>query len=347
MNTNPILPANQPMAAHNEHLGWMKKGESYAEWKQYKQAIAAFDKAIKAKPNYAPAWKAKSLVLEDLEEHAQSIECCKKWIKYDPADSEAWVMYTNALQAIEDIPATQAAYEQAIERFPDVPMLRVFFALFYRKQEQPDKAIELLNQAVDIAPDPLILTIRSQVLSQYDQLDAALTDLDRIANHGDFYMVSHARGEILEKMGRDDEALEAYTNAVYGEPSEFFLWEKKGLLLEKLERYDEALTWYELSLTAIGGAGLPLKAQLLQRLKRYDEALAIFQQASELQPRNAGLYYDQAVCLIEQGNPTAAIAALTTAIDQEPNGMQTLLKEDPVFAAHLAEPAFQALLADR
>jgi tetratricopeptide (TPR) repeat protein len=331
------------MAAKNEHLGWMKKGESYVEWKQYKQAIAAFDKALKAKPNYAPAWKAKSLVLEDLEEHAQSIECCKKWIKYDPADSEAWVMYTNALQAIDDVPATQAAYEQAIALFPDVPMLRVFFALFYKRQEQPDKAIDLLNQAVDIAPDPLILTIRSQVLSQYDQLDAALTDLDRIAVHGDFYMISHARGEVLEKMERYDEALDAYNTAVYDAPEEFFLWEKKGLLLEKLERYDEALTWYELSLAAIGSAGLPLKAQLLQRLKRYDEALRVFQQASDLDPQNASLYYDQAICLIQQHDQPGAIAALTAAIALKPNDFRDLIQSDPAFAADIDQPEFQAL----
>jgi tetratricopeptide (TPR) repeat protein len=331
------------MAAKNEHLGWMKKGESYVEWKQYKQAIAAFDKAIKAKPNYAPAWKAKSLVLEDLEEHNQSIECCKKWIKYDPEDSEAWVMYTNALQAIDDLPATQIAYEQAIALFPDVPMLRVFFALFYKRQDHPDLAIDLLNQAVDISPDPLILTIRSQVLSQYDQLDAALADLDRIAVHGDFYMISHARGEILEKLGRDDDALEAYNAAVHDKPDEFFLWEKKGMLLEKLGRYDEAMTWYDISQTAIGPAGLPLKAQLLQTLKRYDEAATFFAQASEFDPQNASLYYDQAVCLMQQDNKTAAIAALASAITLNPDDCRAMIQEDPAFAAYLDQPEFQAL----
>jgi tetratricopeptide (TPR) repeat protein len=335
------------MASKNEHLGWMKKGESYVEWKQYKQAIAAFDKAIKAKPNYAPAWKAKSLVLDEMEDHAQSIQCCEKWIKYDPEDSEAWVMYTNVLQRSGDLPATQAAYAQAIALFPDVPMLRVFFALFQRRQEQPEQAIDLLNQAVEISPDPLILTIRSQVLSQCGQLDAALADLDRIANHGDFYMISQARGEILEKMERYDEALEAYTQAVYSEPNEFFLWEKKGLLLEKLARYDEALTWYELSLTAIGSAGLSLKAQLLQTLKRYDEALTIFEQASELDPENANLYYDQAVCSIAQNDQPSAITALESAIDRAPEAIRTLLKTDPVFAAHLDQPEFQALFLDR
>jgi tetratricopeptide (TPR) repeat protein len=347
MNAPPILSANQPMAAKNEHLGWMKKAESYIEWKQYKQAIAAFDKAIKAKPNYAPAWKAKSLLLEDRQDHAQSIECCQKWIKYDPEDSEAWVMYTNELQAIGDLPAAQAAYEQAFELFPDVPMLRVFGALFYKKQEQPDKAIALMNQAVDIGADPLILTIRSQILSQYDQLDAALADLDRIAHHGDFYMVSHARGEILEKMGRHDEALEAYTAAMYDAQAEFFLWEKKGLLLEKLERYDEAMAWYEMSMLAIGPDGMALKAQLLQRLKRYDEALVLFQQASERLPQNMSMHYDRAVCLIQCGDKPSAIAALTIAIDGAPEDFQFLLKTDPLFAAYLAEPEFQALLSDR
>ncbi len=347
MIANSILSVKRSMAAKNEHLGWMKKGESAIEWKQPKQAIAAFDKAIKAKPNYAPAWKAKTLVLEDLAEHTRSLECCKKWIKYDPDDNEAWVVYTNALQAIEDFPATHAAYAEAMALFPDEPMLRVFYALFHKRQEQPDQAIDLLNQAVAIAPDPLVLTIRSQVLSLYGQLDAALDDLDRIATHGDFYMIAHGRGEILEKLERYDEALDAYNQAVYDEPGEVFLWEKKGLLLEKLERYDEALTWYELSLAAIGSAGLPLKAQLLQSLKRYDEALLVFEQASELDPENASLYYDQAICLIQQGDKPGAIAALEGAIDREPDMMQTLLKDDPAFAAHLAEPEFQALLTDR
>jgi tetratricopeptide (TPR) repeat protein len=347
MNAPPILSANQPMATKNEHLGWMKKAESYVEWKQHKQAIAAFDKAIKAKPNYAPAWKAKTLLLEDLEDHAQSLECCQKWIKYDPEDSEAWVIYTNALQAIDDLPAAQAAYEQAFELFPDVPMLRVFGALFYKKQEQQEKAIDLLNQAVEISADPLILTIRSQVLSGYDQLDDALADLDRIAVHGDFYMIAHARGEVLEKMGRNDEALEAYTEAMYDAQGEFFLWEKKGLLLEKLERYDEAMAWYEMSMLAIGPDGMALKAQLLQRLKRYDEALAIFQQASELLPQNMSMHYDRAVCLIQCNDKPSAIAALTIAIDGAPEDFQILLKTDPIFADHLAEPEFQALLTDR
>jgi tetratricopeptide (TPR) repeat protein len=181
------------------------------------------------------------------------------------------------------------------------------------------------------------------VLSQYDQLDAALADLDRIAVHGDFYMISHARGEILEKLGRDAAALDAYNAAVHDKPDEFFLWEKKGMLLEKLGRYDEAMTWYEIAQTAIGPAGLPLKAQLLQTLKRYDEAATIFAQASEFDPQNASLYYDQAVCLMQQDNKTAAIAALTSAITLNPNDFRAMIQEDPAFAAYLDQPEFQAL----
>jgi tetratricopeptide (TPR) repeat protein len=119
------------------------------------------------------------------------------------------------------------------------------------------------------------------------------------------------------------------------------------MLLEKLGRYDEAMTWYEISQTAIGPAGLPLKAQLLQTLKRYDEAATIFAQATEFDPQNASLYYDQAVCLMQQDDKQRAIAALTTAIAIDPELMQPLLKADPTFAPHLAEPEFQALLTDR
>ncbi len=335
------------MAAKNEHLGWMKKGEAYVEWKQYKQAIAAFDKAIKAKPNYAPAWKAKSLALFELKEYAPIKQCCEKWIKHDPADSEAWVMYANALQESGDIPATQACYEQALAIFPEEMTLYMFCGLFYNREGKSDQAIALLDQAVAITADPLVLIVRSQILEKAGQLEAALDDLDRVTNYGDFYMVSSNRGDLLEQLGRHDEALEAFTVAVREAPGEIMLWQKKGVLLEALERYDEALTWYEMSLAAIGPAGLILKAQLLERLKRYDEALAVFQQASQFDPQNASLHYDQAVCLIQQGDKPGAIAALQSAIAQAPENMQNLLQEDPLFAAYLAEPEFQTLLTDR
>lgn len=332
------------MAGKSEHLGWMKKGASFVEWKQYQQAIAAFDKAIKAKGNYAAAWQAKGMALMELEEYDVAVRCFEKLIKLEPENSNNWTLKANALEEKGDRAAAKACLQTAIEQFPGDISLLFFFGVYLNRQAEFTEAIEVFNQIVEQAPDPLILTARSHALEQSGQLEAALSDLDRIAIYGEFYMVSQSRGEVLEKLERYDEALAAYTAAVNDEPTAPFLWLKKGVLLEQLQRYDEALAWYELAITAIGAEGILMKAHLLQHLKRHAEALEAFTQAQTLDPENASTYYDKAVCHIQQNQPEAALAELKQAIALQPEDIRSLLQADPVFKQQIDTPEFQILL---
>ncbi|MBE9028656.1 tetratricopeptide repeat protein [filamentous cyanobacterium LEGE 11480] len=331
------------MAGKGAHLGWMKKGEGFVEWKQYKQAIAAFDRAIKAKGNYAEAWRAKGMTLMEMSEYDKAVKCFEKLIKLEPDKSDGWVTKATALEEKGDTDAAYQCFHQAIAQFPEDLSLFFFFGVYLNRQNQFHEAVAILNKVVEMTPDPLVLTARSQALEQTGQLEAALSDLDRIAIYGEFYMVSQSRGEILEKLERYDEALDAYTAAVQDEPTAPFLWLKKGVLLEQLERNEEALAWYELSITAVGTEGLLMKAQFLAQLQRHEEALAVFQQASELDPDNASIYYDQAVCLIQQGKTAESLTALQAAIARQPADIRTLLAADPAFKPQLNQPEFQAL----
>lgn len=332
------------MAGKSEHLGWMKKGDDLMEWKQYRQALKAFEQAIKAKGNHAPAWKGKGMALMELEEFDRAVQCFDKFIKLTPESGEGWTLKANALEEMGDYPAVEACYAAARSAFPDEPTLNFFEGVYLNRTKQFDRAIEAFSRMIDHSPDPLSLTARSHALEQTGQLELALEDLDRIAIYGNFYMVQQSRGEVLEKLERYDEALEAYTIAVRDEPGVAFLWQKKGDLLERLERNDEALAWYTLSVNAIGYKGLQMKAQLLQQLKRYDEALVAFQQVAELEPQDAQTYYDQAVCCYELADMEGTIAALKSAIALQPETMRDLLQNDPLFRSQLNQSEFQALL---
>ena len=85
------------MSKSGQHLGWVKKAETFAEWKQYKQAIAAFDKAIKLKPNYVEAWMGKGRALMELEDLDRAIAAFKKVINLEPKNFDAWLMISMAL----------------------------------------------------------------------------------------------------------------------------------------------------------------------------------------------------------------------------------------------------------
>jgi tetratricopeptide (TPR) repeat protein len=332
------------MTGKSEHLGWMKKGDDLMEWKQYQQALKAFEQAIKAKRNHAPAWKSKGMALMELEEFDRAVQCFDKFIKLTPESGEGWTLKANALEEMGDYPAVEACYAAARVAFPDEPTLGFFEGVYFNRTQQFDRAIESLSRMIEHSPDPLSLTARSHALEQTGQLELALDDLDRITIYGDFFMVQHSRGEVLEQLERYEEALEAYTRAVREEPSAAFLWRKKGDLLEKLERHDEALAWYTLSVNTIGYPGLQMKGQLLQLLNRHEEALVAFQQVAELAPQEAQSYYDQAVCCYQLADIAGTITALQSAIAQQPETMRDLLKNDPLFRSQLNQPEFQALL---
>ncbi len=50
----------------------------------------------------------------------------------------------------------------------------------------------------------------------------------------------HRKGVALDKLGRYEEALQAYDKALELKPNDFNAWNRKGVALDKLGRYEEA-----------------------------------------------------------------------------------------------------------
>jgi tetratricopeptide (TPR) repeat protein len=334
------------MAAKGEHLGWMKKGQGFLEWKQYKQALQAFEKAIKAKPNYAPAWVEKGRVLGEMDETEAAIQAFDKAIKLAPADPEIWILKSLVLENSEQGDAAVECLHQATLAFDEEPAVMLCYGACLTRQGQGETAIAAFDKCLELSGgDPMTLLTRSAALTELGRYEEALGDLDRIALYGEDPILHQARGDVFELMGRYEEALDAYTTCVAEDPSKTGVWLAKGMLLEKLDRMDEALQWYNLSIFSIAEEGWLMRGQLLQRLKQYDEALEAFDQALTMVPNYASAHYDRAVCLIQKSDEAAAAKALQQAIDLSPETFRQLAQEDPVFAAYRDRPPFQTLIA--
>ena len=91
----------------------------------------------------------------------------------------------------------------------------------------------------------------AQRLLDGGQPQAALELLEKfLATHPDQAEALVKKAVALEKLGRDDEALACYNNAIHADGSLVVAHLQKGGLLNRLQRYDEALNCYEQALQA-------------------------------------------------------------------------------------------------
>jgi tetratricopeptide (TPR) repeat protein len=128
------------------------------------------------------------------------------------------------------------------------------------------------------------------------------------------------KGYSLTELGRYDEALTAYDQAIAQQSDLSWAWARKGRTLRLLERYDAALECYDKALElqpryawAWNGKGV-----ILERLERVGEALGCFQTATELHPHDVWYWYNLASAYTSLGVLDKAHEILKHTLDLDP-----------------------------
>ncbi|NOZ76641.1 MAG: tetratricopeptide repeat protein [Euryarchaeota archaeon] len=143
------------------------------------------------------------------------------------------------------------------------------------------------------------------VKSDYEEYLKDIDSLLDILPERNHFHLWDSKGETLEKLGRYDEALEAYTHAInltekynlnWSEP-----YENKANLYWKLERYNESLKYFQLA-----AKREPEKkttwlnlGRALARMNRSNDALNAYDKALELGPEDGYTLAHKAEILIE------------------------------------------------
>jgi MSHA biogenesis protein MshN len=117
------------------------------------------------------------------------------------------------------------------------------------EQRRVDAARRVLQEALALNPaQPTFALALARIHAQQREYGAALEVMDRtgaIAGNADFQAL---RGVILQRMGRDGEAVEALQNAIRGGPQPGATWVSLGISLEALARRPEAAQAYRRAL---------------------------------------------------------------------------------------------------
>ena len=175
------------------------------------------------------------------------------------------------------------------------------------------------------------LHLMGQLRFQRQDYGGALAALDRAAtaapaSYPGLAEVHANRGEALMLLGRQQEALAAFDQALARDPGLAAAWNNHGLALNALGKPEAALASFARAALLAPGSVEPHgnHGEMLRQLRRYDEALVSFSRALAIDPGGAAALTNRAGTLIDLRRIDEAIADYTSALARNPNLPQAL-----------------------
>lgn len=136
-----------------------------------------------------------------------------------------------------------------------------------------------------------------------------------------FHLAVTARGQMLVRLGRNDEAVAEFRRAIELQPYHFDPHYHLAKILHKRGQIDEAIAEYRQTLRYRPGYPTvynPL-AELLQKRGRIDEAIAVCVEGTSANPQDAILFCNLGVLFEKAGRSQDAAVAFRKAIELAPN----------------------------
>jgi protein O-GlcNAc transferase len=241
-------------------------------------------------------------------------------------------------------------YLQILQAQPNHPDALHLLGLISLQHGQHEQAINLINQAIALAPTATMVSNLGHALQSKGDLDAAIRMFRQAAEleptNADFH---NNLGCALHDRGLLPEAIDSFLTAIEVEPKHAGAYCNMGVAAYDMGHTDEAIRCYQTALVhdpdsavAYNNLGNALRAN-----GDYDAARPYFERAIELAPDYALAYSNLGNVLREQGQPElgAALYRKSLALDSaqpdvHSNLLFTLLSiadlsPDEIFAEHL------------
>jgi tetratricopeptide (TPR) repeat protein len=129
---------------------YVKKGDALYYEKSYKEALAAYEKAIELKPDFPDAWLNKGVTLGQLQRTEEALSNLEKAIELKPDFPDTWFNKGNTLVELKHSEEALAAYDKAIELKPDYHEAWFNKACLYGLNGNAKLAIQNLKKSIEI-----------------------------------------------------------------------------------------------------------------------------------------------------------------------------------------------------
>ena len=199
-----IDPRSLPSAVALEDV--LRKGHEALAAGHVDGALRTFDAALRVKPTYAPAWRAKGRALRVAGDPRAAVDCYAEALRHAPEDEASWLGLALALHALGRRKEELRAYEEILRRDPRNVAAWTNKGVALHEAGAYDEALACCDR---------ILAIRPEVASAWSNRGAALLRLRRpeealaafdeaLSLEPGFADAAANRRAVLARLGRDE-----------------------------------------------------------------------------------------------------------------------------------------------
>jgi tetratricopeptide (TPR) repeat protein len=198
---------------YSQGLGFLSRDD-------YSRAITLFEKAVAIDQEYAEAWYQVGYCYGVLGRHKEALEASKKAAQLRPRWSETYINIGASNYALKNYEAAADAYRQATKLNPYKAEIQYSLGLSLNKLGRTDEEILAYKRALALKPDYAnvfeLLGIAYFKKNDYAQ---SVTAFDQLKTYKPDAKTYNYLGESYFALGKTEESLEAFNNAVNFNPS--------------------------------------------------------------------------------------------------------------------------------
>jgi len=194
----------------------LNRGNALQQERRFEEAIAAYDLALRLKPDFMEAHNNRG----------------------------------NALKSLGRLEEALAAYDMVIRLAPDLAIAHFNRGFTLKDMHRLEESIASYDEAIRLKPDLAEAHLnRGNVLRSLKSLEAAIASYDRALRiRPDYADVHSNRGFALQELGLLDEAVAAYDRAIRLSPGSVGAYNNRGSALQEMQRPVEAIESYAMAL---------------------------------------------------------------------------------------------------
>lgn len=217
--------------------GWMGLGNARRMLGDAEGAASSFQQALRIQPHNADAWNNLAVANADMRRDCDALTAFDRALEIAPGLTSARRGRAEALVRLGRYQQARAAYEALLDVSPDDFGLALDYAELLEHANKPEEARRALPDAAELRTPKQVAVrelLHARLLRREGKSEEAVQVLQAARRKTRLDWLGYAEGELLDRLGREDEAMNAFQRANKARAGQ---WEFTRLRGQKLLEY--------------------------------------------------------------------------------------------------------------